>query len=366
MLMRAGSDSLALSVELFNRPVEVARAHAVLLLLGHSFEMLLKAVIYQRRGRIRDRGEPYTYEFKKVINICRSDLGVIDEDDLAILRAIQQDRNAAAHETVAMSEDMLWLHVRSAVTIYKRILREQFEQDLAKVIPARAVPVSALPPTDALAVVATEMDELRGLLVPGTRRGDEARARIRPLLALDGSVTGREEPPAELEINRAAAAIRAGRPWQSVFPGLAQLTISDTASPGSLEVTLRVARSGNGIPVRRAKPEEAESALVYRTSDPFQEFNIRLSKFGEMLGLTQYQGYALTHYLKLKDDDRAYFVKRNSSGNVIYQGLSARSLHLAREVLSDPTFDMKEVVDAYRDRKGARDGNRITERSAAS
>ncbi|MDP8960358.1 MAG: hypothetical protein M3N32_01845 [Actinomycetota bacterium] len=140
MLLRAGSDSLALAVELFNRPVEVARAHAVLLLLGHSFEMLLKAVIYQRRGRIRDRGEPYTYEFKTVINVCRSDLSVIDEDDVAILRAIQQDRNAAAHETVAMSEDMLWLHVRSAVTIYKRILHEQFEQDLAEAIPARAVP----------------------------------------------------------------------------------------------------------------------------------------------------------------------------------------------------------------------------------
>jgi hypothetical protein len=76
----------------------------VLVLLGHSFEMLLKAAIYQQRGRLRDSGEVNSYGFARTINIAFSDLHIIDDDDLTILRAIKQDRDAATHDTVAMSE----------------------------------------------------------------------------------------------------------------------------------------------------------------------------------------------------------------------------------------------------------------------
>jgi hypothetical protein len=48
-------NSLVLSIEHFNRPWDNGRSDAVLILLDHSFEMLLKAALIHRGGKIRDR-----------------------------------------------------------------------------------------------------------------------------------------------------------------------------------------------------------------------------------------------------------------------------------------------------------------------
>src|ERR1035437_5409215 len=103
-LKKSAIESLCLTVELFNRPSQVARDQSVMLMLAHSFEMLLKAIIFQQRGRIRDKGDQYTYKFGRCINIVHSELKLVAAADLPILRVIKQDRNAAAHDTVAFSE----------------------------------------------------------------------------------------------------------------------------------------------------------------------------------------------------------------------------------------------------------------------
>jgi len=41
-------NSLLLSIELFNRPYESGRTESVLINLDHAFEMLMKAVIYDK------------------------------------------------------------------------------------------------------------------------------------------------------------------------------------------------------------------------------------------------------------------------------------------------------------------------------
>ena len=55
LLHNKAVDSLVLSIEFFDRPVERARADSVLILMDHAFEMLLKAAIVHRGGRIRER-----------------------------------------------------------------------------------------------------------------------------------------------------------------------------------------------------------------------------------------------------------------------------------------------------------------------
>jgi len=52
LLRKKAVESLLLCIEHFNRPSDVGRADAVLILLDHSFEMLLKACILHRGGRI--------------------------------------------------------------------------------------------------------------------------------------------------------------------------------------------------------------------------------------------------------------------------------------------------------------------------
>lgn len=36
-----------------------------------------------------------------------------------MLLALKEDRDAATHDVIAMSDDVLWLHLRSAVIIFR-------------------------------------------------------------------------------------------------------------------------------------------------------------------------------------------------------------------------------------------------------
>ena len=63
LLKNKSLSSLVLSIDHFNRPWDVGRTDAVLMLLDHSFEMLLKSAILHRGGCIRDPGEKNTIGF---------------------------------------------------------------------------------------------------------------------------------------------------------------------------------------------------------------------------------------------------------------------------------------------------------------
>ena len=54
VLFEKSLDSLVLSIEHFNRPWDRGREEVVLILLDRSFELLLKAVIIHRGGKIRE------------------------------------------------------------------------------------------------------------------------------------------------------------------------------------------------------------------------------------------------------------------------------------------------------------------------
>lgn len=341
-------ESLTLSIELFNRPSPLARDHAVIMMLAHSFEMLLKASIFQRRGTIRDKGDPLSHSLKRCIEISVSDLQIVNDDERTLLGAIKQDRDCATHDIIAMSDDFLWLHMRAGISLFRRLLQDEFEEELTDLLPGRVIPVSASPPTDLGLLVEGEIQTVQALLAAGRRRSAEAGARLRPLLSLDGSATGRTDRPTEAEVTRAEKSLRSGVDWREVLPGLATLSIGPaTPNSGAQEVVLRVGKSTSGVPVRRARPDEESGALAYRGVSPFDEYGIGLSKFGDKLGISLNEGYAIIDALRLKDDDRAYFVRRNKSGSITFQGLSARALELGRQKLVDETFSLSAARDAY-------------------
>ena len=78
-------NSLVLAVELFNRPQDRGRAEGVLILLHHSFEMLLKAIIKDRTGTVHAKGEKFTYGFDKCLEVAHSKIKVISTDERATL-----------------------------------------------------------------------------------------------------------------------------------------------------------------------------------------------------------------------------------------------------------------------------------------
>ena len=56
-LRESAIESLKLAIELYNRPHSTARKTSVLMLLGHAFEMLLKASIVENGGNIHTEGD---------------------------------------------------------------------------------------------------------------------------------------------------------------------------------------------------------------------------------------------------------------------------------------------------------------------
>ncbi len=347
MFKAVSVESLTLSIELFNRPSALARDHAVIMMLAHSFEMLLKAVIFQKRGTVRDKGDNLSHSLNRCIDICADSLEIIRPGERTLLLAIKQDRDCATHDVITMSEDLLWIHMRGGITTFERLLRDVFEEELTNLLPGRVIPVSATPPSDLGVLVEAELLDIKTLLEPGKRRTAEVAARLRPLLSLDGSATGRSDQPTEPEVAKAERHLRKGMDWRLVFPGLAQLSFEAPGpNEGAQEVVLRIGKDPASLPVRRANPGET-GALAYRGVSPFDEYGIKLSGFGEKLGVGVNEGYAIIRELKIKEDQRAYFIQRNASGNVVYQGLSARALELGRRALEDPNFDLQAVTHAY-------------------
>ena len=123
-------NSLLLAIELFNRPQEAGRAEGVVILLQHAFEMLIKGAIYQNRGTIFGTGEDVAYGFNRCLGIARSDLNILNEDEACTLAILDGLRDCAAHYLLDLTEQALYLHAQTAVTLFNQLLSSAFDERL--------------------------------------------------------------------------------------------------------------------------------------------------------------------------------------------------------------------------------------------
>ncbi|WP_029089677.1 DUF3644 domain-containing protein [Brevibacterium album] len=342
----AAVESLTLAIELFNRPSPTGREHATVMMAAHSFEMLLKAAIYEDRNKVKFSGSDRSFDLGKCVAVAETSLGIIDEGDRVVLLALKEDRDAATHDVIVMNDDVLWLHLRSAVTIFRKVLIGLTGQDLTDVMPGRVLPVSATPPTEVGLVVGKEFEQISELLRPGKRRSAEARARLLPLMSLDRAARGETAPPTEGEIVRTLQAVKDGTDWATAFPGVVGLQLVGSPRPSDQvqEISLKIDPKRGELPVRLAR--EGEDAAAYREIDTFDRYSLKLSRLGEKLELTRHQGYAVIHHLDLKSDPACYRCKTTSKGNIAWQGLSNRALERARKALADG-LDVDAAVTRY-------------------
>src|SRR3972149_10453819 len=133
LLIDKAGDSLLLSVEFFNRPHDRGRVSSSLILLDHAFEMLLKASILHRGGRIREKRAKETIGFDTSVRRGLTDgkIKFLSEEQALLLQTINGLRDAAQHHLLDISEGQLYLHVQSGVTLFPDLLKSVFEQDLA-------------------------------------------------------------------------------------------------------------------------------------------------------------------------------------------------------------------------------------------
>jgi hypothetical protein len=131
-LYQKAIDSLILSIELFNRPNDFGRAHGVLIFLDHSFEMLLKASIIHKGGKIKEKGAKETIGFSACVRKGFSDKAIkfLTDTDVLTLQTINGLRDAAQHYILEISEQILYFQAQAGLTIFRDIAKKVFRGGL--------------------------------------------------------------------------------------------------------------------------------------------------------------------------------------------------------------------------------------------
>jgi hypothetical protein len=292
--------SLRRSTEAFNSHNDEGRATAVLLHLQHSFEMLLKACLVQAGRAVHDKDSDRSIGLAKCINLGK-EVVALSEDEAGLLRVIDALRNEEQHWYHYAPESLLYAHCRAAVTIFDSILQRAFGDRLIRHMPLRILPLSVEPPRDIQLLLNEEYSNAVALLQPGGRRGHEARARIRFLLALQAHVVEEFSPKAG-EIARIERAMKSGKSYGEAFPSLQGL-VSVTSGEG-LSITVKIGKVG--APFRYASDGEASETTIVTQVDSQKKYYLSKTALSEKLNITTTKCKLLREELNIDEDERFY------------------------------------------------------------
>lgn len=131
--------SLRIAMTAFNSFDDDGRVTMVLMHLQHACEMLLKAVLCQRKANVFDKESGRSIGFERCLGLCQAHHG-LTKDEAGIMRAIDAQRDAAQHWFVYVTEDLLYLQTRALITAFDAYLKRMLETDLQSHIPPRVLP----------------------------------------------------------------------------------------------------------------------------------------------------------------------------------------------------------------------------------
>lgn len=331
LLLEKAGNSLVLAIELFNRPHDRGRVASTLIMLDHAFEMLMKAAILHRGGRIREKRAKETIGFDACVRRSLSDgtIKYLTNEQALVLQTINGLRDAAQHHLLDISEGQLYVHVQSGVTLFRDLLKNVFNQDLVCHLPARVLPVSTSPPTNLATLFDSEVKEIKKLLQPGRRRHIEAVARLRPLAILDATIRGEKGQPSDSDLRRIAKEVSHGKAWADVFQGAAVVEIATDGTGPSL--SLRLSKK-EGIPIQLV-PEGTPGASVVAVKrvNELDFYSLGAKQLAEKVGLTMSKTIAIVDYLNLRRDPDCY--KEFKIGSQLHKRYSPKAIDSIKEVL---------------------------------
>lgn len=331
LLLEKACDALVLSIELFNRPHDRGRIGCTLIQLDHSFEMLMKAAILHRGGRIREKRARETIGFDACVRRSLSDGAIkyLTEEQALVLQTINGLRDAAQHHLLEISEGQLYVHVQSGVTLFRDLLKCVFGQALVSYLPTRVLPVSTSPPTDIEALFGNEIAEIKKLLQPGRRRRVEALARLRPLAILDGTIRGEKGQPSASELRQLGDAVVAGKGWKSLFTGAAAVDLAAEGTGPAL--SLRLTKK-EGAPIHLV-PEgtPGSSVVAVKSVDKLGFYNLGAMQLAEKVGLTMPKAIAVVEHLGLRQKVDCY--NEFTIGKAVFKRYSPKAVEAVLECL---------------------------------
>jgi len=343
ILFNKALNSLILSIEHFNRPWDKGRTEAVLIFLDHSFEMLMKAAILHRGGKIREKRAKQTIGFDGCVRKALSEGTVrfLANEQALSLQAINSLRDAAQHHIVHLSEQHLYLHAQSGLTIFREILKNVFDRDLINLLPERVLPISTSSPKDIASFFETEIDEVKKLLKPGSRKRVEAFAKLRGLTILEGAIQGERLQPSAGDLKRISTQIQSDLSWDKIFPGVASIEFTTKGYGPSLD--LRITKK-EGIPFHVVPDGTPGAAVVaIKRVDELGFYNLSLTQLAEKVSLTSPKTLALVRHLNLQSDADCF--KQIVIGKTKFNRYSQKAIDRIKKEL--PVVSMEKIWKQY-------------------
>ncbi len=324
--------SLRTGMQAFNSFDDDGRITTVLLHLQHSCEMLLKAVLVENKDKVFDKVTGRSITFEKSVRLCMANHGLTAEE-AGVMRAIDSLRDAAQHWLVVVAEDLLYLNTRALITAFDGYLQRALEDSLINHIPARVLPVSTMPPGDFEFLVDREYRLVAELLEPGRRQRNEARARIRSLLAME-AIAVDEVGVSERDIDRIEKAVRAGQQIQEVFPRLS--TVGSSTNGEGVNLVVHITKK-EGAPVRYIGGDDPADAAAVRELDLQKKFYLGASALAAKIGLTQPKAKVLRAHLGVDEDVTCHHVFEFESTRI--SRFSDNAFRRMREALDNLNID---------------------------
>jgi hypothetical protein len=336
-LYQKAIDSLTLSIELFNRPNDCGRIHGVLIFMDHSFEMLLKASIIHKGGKIKDKGAKETIGFSACLRKGLSDNAIkfLSDTDVLTLQTINGLRDAAQHYTLEMSEQYLYFQAQAGLTLFRDIAKKVFNIDLRTQLPVRVLPLSTTPPMDIQAFFSTEVQEIKKLLAPKSRKKLEATEKLRALAIMENAIQGNESQPSDTELKALAKRLSKATNWGQLFPSVSTLSFTQNGYGPSLD--LRITKS-EGVPVT-VVPEGTPGAgvVAIKRVNELDFYNLGRDQLAKKLSLTGPKTTAAVKHFGIKEDPECF--KHLKVGNVPFDRYSQKAIDKIKEGLKTKTIE---------------------------
>lgn len=344
ILLGKSIDSLTLAVEIFNRPQDRGRATATLIFLDHSFEMLLKALLLHRGGRIREPRARETIGFDACVRVAFSNgsLRFLSEGQALTLQSINGLRDAAQHHILDISEGQLYIQAQAGLTLFKDLMSEVLGRDLGLDLPKRVLPLATAVPTDLEILFSNEISEIKKLLQPGTRRQTEAMARLLPLAILDSALRGEKGQPSSQELSAVKKAVVSGKPLEEIFEGVAAVQLAVEGNGPSIQLRLT---KKEGIPTHLV-PEgtEGASTVAVKRVNELDYYSLGLTQLATKIELSQPRALAVILRLRIQEDPE--FFKIIKIGRTVHKRYSKNALTRIRGEL--PNLDLDAVWREHR------------------
>lgn len=329
---------MVLAVDCFNRVWDRGRAEAVLILLDRSFELLLKAIIIHKGGKIREKPKDgTTIGFDLCLRKCLSDerIKCLNEDEVVSLQAINSLRDAAQHYIVELSEEHLYVYAQTAVSLFGKLSSEHLGVALSRDVPQRVLPVCARPPRDLSILFDDEFSVIKEMVSPGSRKRLDAKAKLRSLAILEASLDGKKTQPGDRDLDKIVEKVIDGHDWRDVFPGVAKLQIDpDAEGPG---LAIRITKK-EGDAVHLVDPNDPNATvLAVKRVNELDFYNLGVTQLAKKLNVSRPKLLKLIEFDRIQENPDHFKIIR--IGSQTHKRYSRHALSYLRDRLQEVDLD---------------------------